>query len=123
MNRRYRPFLSFTVAAALGCGTAFLLPEAQPVQAQWTQYPAPKIKKPEEDEGPRLPSGKLQRDAILEHEHKKNLEDLREIQKISAELIEELEASSGYVFSIQNLKKMEQMEKLSKQVKNRFKKQ
>ncbi|MCU0229465.1 MAG: hypothetical protein MUF01_17690 [Bryobacterales bacterium] len=86
------------------------------------QLPRPKIDRPEDEEGPRLPSGKLQSEAILEHDHKKNLEDLRAIQKISQELLEELEANTGHVFSLGSLKKMEQMEKLSKQLKNRFKK-
>ncbi len=85
------------------------------------QLPRPKINKPDEDEGVRLPSGKLQRDAIVEHEHKKNLEDLREIQKLSGELLEELEANTGHVFSLGSLRKMEHLEKRSKQLKNRFK--
>lgn len=113
--------LCLVVAAILG-GAASWIAQATPATDQFNQYPRPKIEKPEDDEGPRLPSGKLQRDAIIEHEHKKNLDDLREIQKLTEELLEEMEANTGYVFSVTSLKKMEQLEKLSKQLKNRFKK-
>ncbi len=110
------------VAAAILGGAASWIAQATPANDQFNQYPRPKIEKPEDDEGPRLPSGKLQRDAIVEHEHKKNLDDLREIQKLTEELLEEMEANTAYVFSVSSLKKMEQLEKLSKQLKNRFKK-
>lgn len=118
--------LCVAVASGLWAAGTWMA-DAAPVNAQFrqfqgSQFPAPKIKKPEDEEGPRLPSGKLQRDAIIEHDHKKNLEDLREIQKLTEELLEEMEANTGYVFSVGSLKKMEQLEKLSKQVKNRFKK-
>lgn len=114
--------LCFAAAAAMIWGTAAWIAEAAPLAGQFSRYPAPKEKQPGEEEPVRLPSGKLQRDVILKHEHEKNLDDLKEIQKLTSELIEDLEAQSEFVFSVANLKKMEEMEKLSKQVKSRFKK-
>jgi len=122
MQTIHRFGLCFAAGVAILCGQFLWPAQAAPAEEQLSQFPASTAKKPD-DEGLRLPSGKLQRDAIIEHDHKKNLDDLREIHKLSSELIEEMESNTGYVFSITSLKKMEELEKLSKQVKNRFKKQ
>jgi hypothetical protein len=92
------------------------------VIAQIDRYPQEKPFPKPDDEGPRLPNGKLQRDAILKHEHKQNLEDLREIHQLSGELIAELEESTAFVLSLKSLKKLEKMEKLSKDVRKRIQK-
>lgn len=75
-----------------------------------------------DDEGPRLPNGKLQRDVILKYEHKKNLEDLQEIQRLSEELIKEMETNTEFVLSLASLKKLDRMEKLTKDVRKRVRK-
>ena len=122
MFRTLRHSARFLLGAALLSGLLLFVMEPLPAPAQFGRYPIPKIKRPGEEEPVRLPSGKLQRDAILKHEHEKNLDDLKEIQKISTELIEEMEEQTEFVFSVESLKKMEELEKLSKQVKSRFKK-
>lgn len=92
------------------------------VIAQIDRYPEEKPFPKPDDEGPRLPNGKLQRDAILKHEHKQNLEDLREIHQLSGELIAEVEENTAFVLSLKSLKKLERMEKLSKDVRKRIQK-
>lgn len=90
--------------------------------AQLDRYP-PDLRFPKpDDEGLRLPNGKLQRDAILKHEHGKNLDELKEIHELSGELIEELEEDTEFVLSLKSLKKLERIEKLSKDVRKRIKK-
>jgi hypothetical protein len=122
MFRNTRRILSIFLGASLLFGMALVLLEPLPAPAQFGPYPVPKIKRPGDEEPVRLPNGKLQKDVILKHEHQKNLEALKEIRKLSDELIEEIEEQTEFVFSVETLKKMEQLEKLSKQVKSRFKK-
>ena len=114
--------LAFTLAigSLLVLGMADLAIGPQPAHAQFDQFPLPRVPKPE-DEGPRLPNGKLQRDVILKHEHEKNLEDLRRIHELSGELVEEMEEQTEFVFSLKTLKKLEELEELSENVRKRFK--
>lgn len=90
--------------------------------AQIDRYPEEKPFPKPDDEGPRLPNGKLQRDAILKHEHQQNLEDLRSIHQLSGELIAEVEENTAFVLSLKSLKKLERIEKLSKDVRKRIQK-
>lgn len=121
MRDLFASALCLGVAAVLLWSTAGAA-SAAPDPAQFSQFPSSRPEKKDEEEGPRLPSGKLQRDVILKHEHEKNLDALREIHKLSGELIEEMEADTEFVFSLKTLKKLEELEKLSKQVKSRFRK-
>ena len=112
----------FLLCSLLAVGAAQLVFHSQLVIAQIDRYPEEKPFPKPDDEGPRLPNGKLQRDAILKHEHKQNLEDLREIHQLSGELIAELEENTAFVLSLKSLKKLERMEKLSKDVRKRIQK-
>jgi hypothetical protein len=114
--------LCLGVAAVLLWTTVGGSATAAPAPDQISQFPSESNKKPDDEEGPRLPNGKLQSDAIVKHDHEKNLETLREIRKLTDELIAELEANTEHVFSLNTLKKFEQLEKLSKQAKSRFRK-
>lgn len=112
----------FLLSALLVASAAPLALHPQPGLAQIGRYPeAPPFPKPD-DEGPRLPNGKLQRDVILKHDHQRNLEDLREIRRLSGELIGELRKDTAFVLSLKSLKKLERMEKLSKDVRKRIEK-
>lgn len=105
---------------ALG-GTQFAVP-SQAAGSQAGPYPnGPSSSKPD-DEGPRLPNGKLQRDAILKHDLRRNIKDLREIRGLSDELIDELEDDTAFVLSIKSLKKLQRIEKLSKDIQKRLRK-
>ena len=78
---------------------------------------------PEPDKEPdlRLPNGKLQRDEILKAEHDKSLQDAAELVRLSKEVKQDLEKAGSFVVSLQTIKKTEEIEKLSKRIRNRLK--
>ncbi len=69
-----------------------------------------------------LPNGKSQRDEILKAEHKKNLADAAAISKLADEVGEELEKSDRYAVSVKTLKKLDEIERLTKAIRGRLKK-
>ena len=113
--------VSTLVAVSIFLCLLALLLQPGGVSAQFP-YPIDQLPKKPDDEGPRLPNGKLQRDVIVEHEHKKNMEDLRRIHELSGKVLEDMEKQTAFVFSLSTLKELEEMEKLSKDVTKRFKK-
>ena len=82
--------------------------------------PVPPV--PGQDLDARLPNGKSQREEILKHDHKKNLEDAAAMAKLAEEVSEDLEKDDRFVYSIKNVKKLEDIEKLSKAIRGRLKK-
>ncbi len=73
-----------------------------------------------QDEGPRLPSGKLQRDEILKAEHAQNLKDAAQLVELAQQLQEELEKNEQYVLSVSSLKKTDDIEKLVRKIRSRL---
>ncbi len=73
-----------------------------------------------QDDGVRLPNGKLQRDEILKAEHEQNLKDAAQLMELSAQLKEELEKNDAYVLSMSTLKKTDDIEKLVKKIRSRM---
>jgi hypothetical protein len=69
-----------------------------------------------------LPNGKSQQDEILKMEHKKNLEDAAAMAKLAADVNEELEKDDRYVLSLKTLKNLDEIERLSKQIRGRIRK-
>ena len=69
----------------------------------------------------RLPNGKLQRDEILKADYEKNLEDARQLLKLSEELKLEIEKDAAFVLSIGAIKKTEEIEKIAKRIRGRIK--
>src|SRR5487761_2201282 len=69
-----------------------------------------------------LPNGKSQRDEILKVDHKKNLDDAAAISKLADEVSEELEKGDRYVVSVKTLKKLDEIERLTKAIRGRLKK-
>lgn len=112
----------FLLGSLLVAGIAQFALHPMPGLAQIDRYPEERPFPKPDDEGPRLPNGKLQRDAILKHEHQRSLEDLREIHRLSGELIAELEEDTAFVLSLKSVKKLERLEKLSKDVRKRIEK-
>ncbi|MCL4782173.1 MAG: hypothetical protein KJZ70_03985 [Bryobacterales bacterium] len=112
----------FVLGSLLLASAAPFALHPMPGLAQIDRYPEEKPFPKPDDEGPRLPNGKLQRDAILKHEHQRSLEDLREIHRLSGELIAELEEDTAFVLSLKSVKKLERLEKLSKDVRKRIEK-
>lgn len=69
----------------------------------------------------KLPNGKSQREEIVKADHAKNVEEARELAKLSAELRDELDKSGQFVLSVGAIKKTEDIEKLAKRIRGRLK--
>ncbi len=86
----------------------------------FAQNPSPP---PEPEKVPelRLPNGRLQRDEILKADHAKNVEDARELVRLSEDLKADLEKNTQFVFSIADVKKTEEIEKAARRIRSRMK--
>ena len=84
--------------------------------AQRGQPPAP----PPADT--QLPNGKSQPEEILKQDHKKNLADAATMAKLAEEVSEDLEKDDRFVYSVKTMKKLDDIEKLTKAIKGRLKK-
>jgi hypothetical protein len=69
----------------------------------------------------RLPNGKIQTDEILKDDYAKNLKDARDLTGLARGLEEDLEKNEAFVFSLTTLKKLDDMERLTKRIRVRMK--
>jgi len=69
----------------------------------------------------RLPNGKLQTDEILKDDYVKNLKDARDLTGLARGLEEDLEKNEAFVFSLTTLKRLDDMERLTKRIRARMK--
>jgi hypothetical protein len=69
----------------------------------------------------RLPNGKLQRDEILKAEYEQNLKDSRDLVDLARTFELDLEKSDRFVLSLGLLKKLDDIEKLTKRIRGRMK--
>jgi hypothetical protein len=67
-----------------------------------------------------LPNGKSQRDEILKAEHEQNLKDAAKLAEMADELKETMEKEDRNVFSINTMKKAEEIEKLAHKIRARM---
>jgi hypothetical protein len=67
-----------------------------------------------------LPNGKSQRDEILKAEHEQNLKDAAKLAEMADELKEAMEKQDRFVFSINTMKKAEEIEKLAHRIRARM---
>jgi hypothetical protein len=72
------------------------------------------------DKERRLPNGRSMNEAIIKDDLKRNLDDLRKIRDLAAEVEKDIEKTIGQVVSMDNLKKLEEVEKLSKRIRGRM---
>ena len=94
----------------------FMLSSAgQAPQPPTHQSPA---KTEEED---RLPNGKSQKEAILQDDYRKSLEDSRELVKLAEALEAELEKNDAHVVSVAEIRKTDEIERLAKRIRSRLK--
>ena len=107
-----RVFLKLAPAAL----AAPLLP-AQQDQDLHDHIPAPGVR---DDDGAVLPNGKLQRDEILKADYEQNLKDARELIDLSTSFELDLEKSDRFVLSLGLLKKLDDMEKITKRIRGRM---
>jgi hypothetical protein len=102
--------------ALLLCVPAALAARLMPAQLR------PPATPPQEDpEALRLPNGKKQQDEILKAEYEKNVKDAQELVGIAKSFEEDLEKDDRFVLSISSLKKLDDIEKLTKRIRGRMK--
>jgi hypothetical protein len=75
----------------------------------------------DQPEDVRLPNGKKQQDEILKAEYEQNVKDAQELANIARTFEEDLEKDERYVLSLSSLKKLDDMEKLTKRIRSRMK--
>lgn len=87
-----------------------------------TRNQLPNIDETSEDKPDvRLPNGKRQVDEILKDDYEKNLKDARDLTGLAKSLEEDLEKNDAFVFSLSSLKKLDDMEKLTRRIRGRMK--
>lgn len=69
----------------------------------------------------RLPNGKKQRDEILKADYEQNLKDAQELTILSRSFEEDLEKDDRFVLSINSLKKLDDIEKITRRIRGRLK--
>ena len=69
---------------------------------------------------PRLPNGKSQKEEILKADHEKSLEEASKLMQLTEELKIELEKNDRHVLAISTLKKLDEIEKLTKRIRSRL---
>jgi hypothetical protein len=74
-----------------------------------------------DDQGPRMPNGRSQRNAIAKADYKKNLQDATELARMAEELKAELQNEEAFVVSVKTMKKTEDIEKLARNIRSRLK--
>ena len=100
----------------LVCALLFFSGASSPAQAHVHH-----LQPPEEQaiQPPPSPDDK-QANALLKENYARNLDDLRHMQRLLSEVRTEMTKDSAYVLSLQSIKKLEQIEKLSKSIRTRM---
>lgn len=68
-----------------------------------------------------LPSGKKQQDEILKADYASNLKDARALIDLAKSFEEDLEKDDRFVLSLSSLKKLDDIEKLTRRIRGRIK--
>jgi hypothetical protein len=114
--------LSMAAMVSLVClerqGSARAPVEGPPLAEEAQDLPQSQTRS--QEDGVRLPNGKMQRDEILKAEHEQNLKDAAQLVELSEQLKEDLEKNDRYVLSMSTLKKTDDIEKLAKKIRSRM---
>ncbi|HXJ44363.1 MAG TPA: hypothetical protein VNH18_34060 [Bryobacteraceae bacterium] len=90
--------------------------------AQSSPQPPREIRNPRGDViDQRLPNGKIQRDEILRDDYAHNVKDAAELVQLTSAFQLELEKSDRFVLSLDLLKKLDDIEKITKRIRSRMK--
>jgi hypothetical protein len=89
--------------------------------AQKSQPEPPPLQVPGEPDDFRLPNGKKQSDEILKAEYEKNVKDAQELVATAKAFEEDLEKDDRFVLSVLSLKKLDDIERLTKRIRGRLK--
>ena len=68
----------------------------------------------------KLPNGKSQKDEIIRVDYERNLRDAGELARLAEEVKDDLEKGDRYLVSSKTLKKLDDVEKLSKDIRQRL---
>jgi hypothetical protein len=68
----------------------------------------------------KLPNGKSQKDEIIRVDYERNLRDAGELARLSEEIKDDLEKGDRYLVSTKTLKKLDDVEKLTKDIRQRL---
>jgi hypothetical protein len=68
----------------------------------------------------KLPNGKSQKDEIIRVDYERNLRDAGELARLSEEIKDDLEKGDRYLVSLKTLKKLDDVEKLSRDIRQRL---
>jgi hypothetical protein len=69
----------------------------------------------------RLPNGRKQQDAILQADYDRNLKDARDLSDLARSFELDLEKEDRFVLSVASLKKLDDIEKLTRRIRGRLK--
>jgi len=69
----------------------------------------------------RLPNGRKQQDAILQADYDKNLKDARDLIDLARSFELDLEKEDRFVLSVASLKKLDDIEKITRRIRGRLK--
>ena len=73
------------------------------------------------DEGDvKLPNGKSQKEEIVRFDYERNMKDAGELARLSEEIKDDLERGDRYLISLKTLKKLDDVEKLAKDIRQRM---
>ena len=81
------------------------------------QMPRPK---PPENPEIKIPDGKSQRDGMLKAEMTENRKEAAQLAELAQQLQSDLDKNSQYVFSLADLKKADEIEKLAHRIRTRM---
>ena len=68
----------------------------------------------------KLPNGKTQKEEIIRVDYERNLKDAGDLARLAEEIKGDLEKGDRYLVSLKTLKKLEEVEKLSKDIRLRL---
>jgi len=88
--------------------------------AVFAQLPPDTSSNRRDESSTRLPNGKLQSDEILKDDYRKNLKDAQELIDLAESLKMSLEKGAQHVLSLSDIKKTEEIEKISKRIRSRI---
>lgn len=83
--------------------------------------PPPRINYPERPESAKLPDGRSQQDAILKADHEASLKQADELIRMAEALKADLEKNDRYFLSVSTLRKLDDIQKLVKHIRDRMK--
>ena len=81
---------------------------------------AAQVEGPDQHTENRLPSGKLQSDVILKADYEQNVKDARELTSLSKAIELDFDRNDQYVLSLNTLKKLDDIEKITKRIRGRI---